>query len=344
MSNDAVICGRQKKWKFIILLLGLSAIAVLTALGMGQKEKVISALPVRKGTVSWSPAAGRAYQTAVTDSGVYLLTDQKLTNLTASGQGMELSPAGDTMVGGFCLVVYESLGKELSLLETGTSLPVPGRIAFVTVGRKQYLAAILAASGCRTKTLILTATGERAGEITLKDKTMVSGVFLDSDRSFAALCIADGGLWELNLYTPQGEELWCCPLDGEVGSGLFAMDDYAVVCSNRGITVISLEGEVAAEIPGNPLCLAVTRNYIACVSEENLQVYLPDGSLIGEFELFYFPKSVTAWGNRIYIQYGEGTGCYSSCGEELWFRTEGAQALGCVAWRKGCWLIPYENK
>lgn len=344
MSIDAVACGRQKKWKSMIILLFLAVLSLVSALGTMKKEQVLSSLPVGDGAVVWShTSAGRDALTAVTDSGSYLFSKGILTNLEDSSGGIGQSLPGDTMVGGFCLALYQSLGRELYLPESNETISFSGSILSVSVGRKSYLSAILSASGYRTRTVILSETGDILGEITLRDKTMVEAAFIKDDTILAALCLSDGGVWEIQFFTPEGELVQFVSLPDMVCYELLPLSDYAAVRTDHGIRIISEEGESASLIPGVADLWAVSDYYIACVSGETLRTYLPDGSLFGEVSLRYHPNSITVSGNRIYIHYGEGLGCYRPDGQELWFRKDGSLALMCLADRSGCILIPFHE-
>ena len=344
MSIDAVFCRRQKKWKFIIILLSLAVLSLVAALVIIKKERVLSSLPVGDGAAIWSETgAGRDAKTAVTDSGVYLLTKGRLTNLKDSAKGMDNTVTGDTMVGGFCLALYESLGREIYLTETNGELSLPGRILSVSVGRERYLSAIISASGYQTKTIIFSEIGEIIGEIPLKEKIMVESVFLREDSILASLCLSDGGLWECLLFSLEGETLHSIPLDDVVCYELLPLYDYAAVRTDSGIAVISSDGELISEINGVIDCWAVSDYYISSITGNTLKTYLPDGSLLGEVSLQYHPNSISISGNRIYIHYGEGLGCYSPLGEELWFRKDGSIALAVQPTKWGCILIPYHE-
>lgn len=245
------------------------------------------------------------------------------------------------MVGGFCLAVYEPLGREIYLPETNDRISLPGCILSLTVGEKDYLSAIISASGYRTKTVIFTETGDVIGEIPLKDQTMVESVFLKEDSILATLCLSDGGAWECLLFTPEGECLHKIPLDTALCYELLPMKDYVAVRTEKEIYVISTEGEIYAALMEKVDLLNVSDYYIACISGDTLKTYLPDGLLLGEATLPYHPNSILASGNRIYIHYGEGVGCYTSRGEELWFRKDGSMALTLQPVKNGCILIPF---
>lgn len=344
MSIDAALSGRQKKWKYMIILLFLASLSLVMAMGIQKKNLVISSLPVGNGDVIWSSVVcDRDARTAVTDSGVYLLTSGRLTNLKESSPGMTLPFAGDTMVGGFCLAVFESLGRELCLPETGEVISFPGSILSVSVGKETYLSAIISASGYRTKTVIFTEQGEIIGEIPLGDKTMVESALLKEDSLLACLCLTDGGDWECLLYTPEGELLHSIDLGCAVCYELMPLGEYVGIRTEKGILVISHEGKTVSEIPGAVDLWAVSEHYIACVAGNQLTTYTPEGDLLGEAVLPYYPKHISAFGNRIYIHYGEGIGCYRPTGELLWFRREGSMAYTLQPYPYGCILFPFSE-
>ena len=342
MSIDAALSGRQKKWKYMIIMMFLAILSLVTAMGIQKKDLLFSSLPVGEGDVIWSEvSAGRDARTSVTDSGIYLLTKGRLTNLKDSPGGMGQTVPGDTMEGGFCLAVFEALGRELYLPENGEVISFSGSILSVSVGKESYLSAIISASGYRTKTVVFTEQGEIIGEIPLRDKTMVESVFLKEDSLLAALCLTDGGDWECLLYTPEGKLLHSADLRCAVCYELLPLGEYVGIRTGNGIQVISHEGKLVSEISGTIDLWTVSEHYIACVAGDQLKTYTPEGDLLGEAVLPYYPKHISALGNRIYIHYGEGIGCYHPTGELLWFRREGSMAYALQPFSCGCVLIPF---
>lgn len=342
MSIDAALLGRQKKWKFIILMLFLAVLSLAMALSIRNKERLRSSLPVGDGEIIWSNiSAGTDVQTTVTDSGVYVLTKDRLLNLEAPFRDLDVPVSGASMAGGFCLVLYRPLDRELYLPETGGQISLPGRITRLSVGRERYLTAILSASGYRTKTVVFTDTGEIIGEIPLRDKTMVEAVFLQGDSSLAALCLSEDGEWECGIYSPEGELMHRVFLQASVCYDLLPMHNNAAVSTDQGIYIVSADGGLASVISEQANLWAASDHYLAVISDDTLKTYTPDGKLLGTAALNYYPNSIAVSGNRIYIHFGEGVGCYTSYGKELWFRKDGSMALAIQPDSSGVVLIPF---
>lgn len=232
---------------------------------------------------------------------------------------------------------YHKLGNRLMIGEEEVVLP--GRILSLSEGEHKETAVITAVSGKNTGTFFYDGQGKLTGSVLLEDSTAVSSAV--GMGKAALLQISDSGAWKLTLHSLTGETVKEYPLSCTAGLEVRWLGETPVVRSGEGI---SLFREEELFLPfENISFLEVSRNgYLAVISDEGLFTVLSDGSLGAEAPLSYTPREMKVSGNRIYILYGEGIGCYNPLGEELWFSREGAKAKTFSVSPFGCVLFPYD--
>lgn len=339
--------GRQKEKKLIILLLVLAAGLLGLGVILENKSEIMVLLPSVGGDVFWSDCTVGAETEIIWDDGtIYLAENGTLTEVSPVTGGMEPLALGETVTlrSGFVTAAYEPLSRQVYLPETKRHISFPGSVAALSVGTEKYLSAIIACSGYRTKTVIFDDTGETVGEIALKDKTMVATAFMEEDTVLAALCLRDGGTWELSRYTSSGELQTTIPLNASLCYGLQTAGDYAAVETEAGILIYTPDGRLT-EIPAKNIhAWTLTKHGNVLLIDNNfLKTYLPDGTAFAETQLDYVPRTMLLSGNTIYILFGEGVGIYDTRCRELGFHEDGAKAAGMILADRSCLLFPHSG-
>lgn len=348
MLNDTLKTGCQTKWKFIIILLCMAALAVGTALLLehGQRLGYYGHRLCLEG--DWRPM-----ETAVpldggaVDGMLYLLTEQGLVQMDEEGcLHLLLEETGDRALaeggglvyykrGGQSLQIYSALGEADLVISGGVDGVIPGENAFGVITQ---------GSGQVTRTVLYDYTGMPLGRVDEKDAAMVRGAFLGD--ALAGLCYGAGGRWSLKLWGPEGTLRAEKPLEAEICYDMLAVGNALVLHAQDEICFLDESMETGEHVllgTMEVLFWAGGDDFLAVVlrhqGEYYLKTFSPRGEILGETKLPMEIRDLEISGNSVCLIDFENLRVYDAFCNCYGVSPDGARAVCLVSAPGGLWLL-----
>ena len=344
LDDHAAAYGRQTNWKWIMALVLLAVLALAGAL-WARSGAPLPHWRGKQSPMDWRELPWSDGEALVeVASGVLGIAPDRLWYMDQSGAiTAKVEAEGENFlpISG----VPGAWGKTAGYVWDGgfRRISVSGEILHCS-GSTDALAVTASASGCYTRTTIMTRTGETLGQVIPAGAAMVETAL--TENRMAGLTLDEAGQWSLHVYELSGRELFTLRLPAGETYHIKAMENRIALLGDHALTIYDDAGAQTGVFRwqrGVPVLWDADSHWAAVLLEDSgsftLNTLDANGTLLGSGTAAGPLRSLRAAGNRLYALDYQTLQVYDTLCTSLGREECGARAAAMAPADGAVWLL-----